>query len=312
MTKRRLGRSELSFEPLVLGTNVIGGTIDEAQSFKVLDAFVAEGLTAIDTADIYTKANRPNSSEDIIGRWLKARGNRDKVLIFTKVGAQNAAGEKDNTAAWIAEGVEASLRRLQTDYIDLYQTHFPDGKTPQEETLGAYDGLIKAGKVRVIGASNFSAAQLTESLDISARHNWPRYECVQNEYNLYDRLGFEQVSEVCTGNHIGAIHYFALARGFVSGKYRTPADASKSPRGPAVVQKYLNEKGHRILTALDAVAARTNATPTEIALSWLNAQPGTTAPIASATTVEQVAELARGARLTLSAADVKELTDAGK
>jgi aryl-alcohol dehydrogenase-like predicted oxidoreductase len=312
MTKRRLGRSDLSFEPLVLGTNVIGGTIDEAQSFKVLDAFVGEGLTALDTADIYTHQNRPNSSEDIIGRWLKARGNRDKVLIFTKVGGRNNAGERDNTAAWIAEGVEASLRRLQTDYIDLYQTHWPDGKTPQEETLGAYDKLVRAGKVRVLGASNFNTARLQEALDISAKNGWPRYEALQNEYNLYDRASFEEAQDLCVREEIGGIHYFSLARGFVTGKYRSPEDAGKSPRGPAVVQKYLNDKGYRILAALDAVAARTGAALAEVALAWLNAQAGTAAPIASATTVEQVAELARGARLTLSAADVKELTDAGK
>jgi aryl-alcohol dehydrogenase-like predicted oxidoreductase len=312
MTKRRLGRSELSFEPLVLGTNVIGGTIDEAQSFKVLDAFVGEGLTAIDTADIYTQKNRPNSSEDIIGRWLKARGNRDKVLIFTKAGADNGSGARDNSARWIAEAVEASLRRLQTDHIDLYQTHFPDGKTPQEETLGAYEKLVKEGKVRVLGASNFTTALLREALDISSKNGWPRYESVQNEYNLYDRAQFEEVQDLCVKEEIGSIHYFSLARGFVTGKYRSPEDAGKSPRGPGVVDRYLNDKGYRILAALDAVAARTGASHSEIALAWLNAQPGTTAPIASATTVEQVQELARGARLTLPEADVKELTDAGK
>jgi aryl-alcohol dehydrogenase-like predicted oxidoreductase len=312
MTKRRLGRSELSFEPLVLGTNVLGGTIDEAQSFKVLDAFVGEGLTAIDTADIYTQKNRPNSSEDIIGRWLKARGNRDKVLIFTKAGADNGSGARDNSARWIAEAVEASLRRLQTDHIDLYQTHFPDGKTPQEETLGAYEKLVKEGKVRVLGASNFTTALLREALDISSKNGWPRYESVQNEYNLYDRAQFEEVQDLCVKEEVGSIHYFSLARGFVTGKYRSPADAGKSPRGPGVVDRYLNNKGYRILAALDAVAARTGASHSEIALAWLNAQPGTTAPIASATTVEQVQELARGARLTLPEADVKELTDAGK
>lgn len=306
--KRRLGRSELMIEPLVLGTNVIGGTIDEAQSFAVLDAFVAEGFTAIDTADGYTKGN----SETIIGNWMTARGNRNTVLVFTKIGGSNAAGVRDNSAKWIAEGVENSLRRLQTDYIDLYQTHWPDGHTPQDETLGAYEKLIKAGKVRALGASNFDTKRLSDALAVSARHGWPRYETLQNEYNLYERAPFEEVQDLCVREEISGIHYFSLARGFVSGKYRSEADASKSPRGPAVVQRYLNAKGFRILAALDKVHARTGAARAEIALAWLNAQPGTGAPIASATSAEQVAELARGARLTLSDEDLGELTDAGR
>lgn len=309
MARRRLGRSDLEIEPLVLGTNVIGGTIDEAQSFKVLDAFVGEGFTAIDTADVY----RAGASETIIGNWMKARGNRDKVLIFTKVGADNGSGQRDNSAKWIAQGVEASLKRLQTDYIDLYQTHWPDGKTPQEETLGAFQKLIAAGKVRYIGASNFDAKLLGEALSLAEARGLPRYETLQNEYNLYDRESFEgDVQNLCVKEEVSGIHYFSLARGFVSGKYRSPDDASKSPRGPAVVQRYLNDKGYRLLKALDGIAARTGARPVEIALAWLNAQPGTGAPIASATTVEQVAELARGARLTLDPADIRELTDAGK
>jgi aryl-alcohol dehydrogenase-like predicted oxidoreductase len=308
MPIRRLGRSGLNIEPLVFGTNVIGGTIDEPQSFKVLDAFVAEGFTAIDTADIYTKGN----SETIIGNWLKARGNRDKVLIFTKVGADNGTGSRDNSAKWVAEGVEASLKRLKTDYIDLYQTHWLDGHTPQEETLAAYAKLVEVGKVRFIGASNFDTALLREALDISAANGWPRYETLQNEYNLYARDSFEEVQDLCVKEEVSGIHYFSLARGFVSGKYRTEADASKSPRGPAVVQRYFNDKGFRLLAALDRVHARTGESLTAIALAWLNAQPATGAPIASATTVEQVKELARGARLTLSVEDLKDLTDAGR
>jgi aryl-alcohol dehydrogenase-like predicted oxidoreductase len=308
MPIRRLGRSGLNIEPLVFGTNVIGGTIDEPQSFKVLDAFVAEGFTAIDTADIYTKGN----SETIIGNWLKARGNRDKVLIFTKVGADNGTGSRDNSAKWVAEGVEASLKRLKTDYIDLYQTHWLDGHTPQEETLAAYAKLVEVGKVRFIGASNFDTALLREALDISAANGWPRYETLQNEYNLYARESFEEVQDLCVKEEVSGIHYFSLARGFVSGKYRTEADASKSPRGPAVVQRYFNDKGFRLLAALDRVHARTGESLTAIALAWLNAQPATGAPIASATTVEQVKELARGARLTLSVEDLKDLTDAGR
>jgi aryl-alcohol dehydrogenase-like predicted oxidoreductase len=308
MAKRRLGKSDIYIEPIVLGTNVIGGTIDEKQSFAVLDAFLAEGFDALDTADSYTKGN----SETIIGNWVKARGNRDKVLIFTKIGGSNPQGVRDNSAKWIAEGVENSLRRLQTDYIDLYQTHWPDGKTPQEETLGAYDKLVKAGKVRVIGASNFDTKLLSEALAVSAREGLPRYETLQNEYNLYSREQFEEVQDLCVKEEVSGIHYFSLARGFVSGKYRRPEDASKSPRGAAVVEKYLNDKGFRILAALDAVAARTGASHTAIALSWLNAQPGTGAPIASATTVDQVKELAEGARLMLTDSDVQELTDAGR
>lgn len=309
MTRRRLGRTDMEIEPLVFGTNVIGGTCDEPASFAVLDAFVAEGFTAIDTADVYTKGN----SETIIGNWLKARGNRDKILLFTKVGAANKEGQRDNSAKWIMEGVEESLKRLQTDYLDLYQTHWLDGKTPQEETLGAYDKLVKAGKVRFIGCSNFDASLLAESLDVSKRNGWPRYETVQNEFNLYDRGTFPgAIADFCVTNEISGIHYFSLARGFVSGKYRTPADAGKSPRGPGVVQRYLNDKGFRILAALDRVHERTGHSRTAIALAWLAAQPGTGAPIASATTVAQVEELAEGARLMLSEADLGELTESGR
>jgi aryl-alcohol dehydrogenase-like predicted oxidoreductase len=308
MTKRRLGRSNIHIEPLVLGTNVIGGTINEARSFEVLDAFLAEGFNAIDTADSYGKG----ASETIIGNWLAARGNRDQVLVFTKVGSDMGQGHRDLSAKWIAEEVENSLRRLKTDYIDLYQTHWPDPNYSQDETLGAYEKLVKAGKVRAIGCSNFDTRLLREALDISARNGWPRYETLQNEYNLYARDSFEEVQATCVAEEVSGIHYFSLARGFVTGKYRTPADAGKSPRGPGVVERYLNEKGYRILAALDAVSLRTGAALAEIALAWLNAQPGTAAPIASATTVEQVKELARGARLTLSAADLKELTDARK
>jgi aryl-alcohol dehydrogenase-like predicted oxidoreductase len=308
MTKRRLGRSDLHIEPLVLGTNVVGGTIDEARSFEVLDAFLAEGLNAIDTADSYGKG----ASETIIGNWMKARGNRDDVLVLTKVGSDMGQGHRDLSARWIVEAVENSLRRLRTDYIDLYQSHWPDPNTPQEETLGAYERLVQAGKVRVIGCSNYDTPLLREALDISARNGWPRYDTLQNEYNLYERQSFEEVQDLCVEEEVSGIHYFSLARGFVTGKYRSPQDAGKSPRGPGVVDRYLNDKGFRILAALDAVSARTGAAPVEIALAWLNAQPATAAPIASATSVEQVRQLARGARLTLGEADLRELSDAGK
>ena len=308
MTKRRLGRSQLLIEPLVLGTNVLGRTIDEAQSFRVLDAFLDAGFNALDTADVYGKG----ASESVIGNWFAARGNRDKVLLFTKVGMDMGQGHIDLSKRWIIEEAEASLRRLKTDHIDLYQSHRADPNTPEEETLSAYDELIRAGKVRAIGASNYDTSLLTHALDLSKSKRLPRYETIQNEYNLYDRQQFEEVQGLCLAEQVSGIHYFSLAKGFVSGKYRTAEDAWKSPRGPGVVQSYLNDKGFRILSALDEVAGRTGAARAEIALAWLNAQPGTAAPIASATSVEQVGELARGARLTLSDVDLELLTEAGR
>ncbi len=315
MSKRRLGRSELSIEPLVLGTNVVGWTADEATSFAVLDAFVAEGFTAIDTADVYSRwvPGNDSESEKIIGRWMKARGNRDKVLVLTKVGSDMGQGHNDLSGKWIEEAVEHSLKRLQTDYIDLYQAHWPDPKTPQDETLAAFDRLVEAGKVRFIGASNLDATQLGEALTISKVEGIARYQTLQNEYNLYTRQKFEgPVQDLCVKEDVSGIHYYGLASGFLTGKYRSAADASKSPRGGGVVGKYLNERGLKILAALDDVAARTGAGLAEIALAWVAAQPGVAAPIASATSVEQLAMLVRGARLTLSDADLKQLTDAGR
>jgi aryl-alcohol dehydrogenase-like predicted oxidoreductase len=315
MSKRRLGRSDLFIEPLVLGTNVVGWTADEATSFKVLDAFVAEGFTAIDTADSYSRwvPGNDSDSEKIIGRWMKARGNRDKVLVFTKVGSDMGQGHKDLSAKWIIEEVEASLRRLQTDHIDLYQSHWPDERTPQDETLRAHDSLVKAGKVRFIGTSNHDVGLLGEALEISKRETLARYETLQNEYNLYTRGSFEgPLQDLCVAEEVSGIHYYGLASGFLSGKYRTQADAKKSPRGGGVVGKYLNEKGLRILSAMDKVAERTGAAHAEIALAWVAAQPAVAAPIASATSVEQVESLARGARLALSPQDLRELTEAGR
>lgn len=315
MTKRRLGRSELYIEPLVLGTNVVGWTADEKTSFAVFDAALAEGFNALDTADSYSRwiPGNDSESEKIIGRWMKARGNRDKVLVFTKVGSDMGQGHRDLTAKYIEQAVEASLKRLQTDYIDLYQSHWPDPRTPQEETLKAHDKLIKAGKVRFIGTSNHDEALLTEALEISKRLGIPRYETVQNEFNLYNRDKFEgAVQDICVREEISGIHYFGLAAGFLTGKYRTPEDARKSPRGKSAVEKYLNPRGLKILAAMDKVAERTGAGHAEIALAWVAAQPGVAAPIASATSVEQVQSLIRGARLTLSETDLRELTDAGK
>ncbi|HEY9012419.1 MAG TPA: aldo/keto reductase [Devosia sp.] len=315
MAKRRLGRSDLHIEPLVLGTNVVGWTADEKSSFEVIDAFVAEGFTAIDTADSYSRwvPGNDSDSEKIIGRWMKARRNRAQVLVFTKVGSDMGQGHRDLSAKWIIEEVEHSLRRLQTDYIDLYQSHWPDERTPQEETLRAHDSLVKAGKVRFIGTSNHDEKLLSEALAISRREGLARYETIQNEFNLYARDKFEgPVQQICVREEISGIHYAGLAQGFLTGKYRSEADAGKSPRGRGIVGKYLNNKGFRILKALDNVAARTGAAPAEIALAWVAAQPGVAAPIASATSVGQLQSLMRGARLELSDADLKELTDAGK
>jgi aryl-alcohol dehydrogenase-like predicted oxidoreductase len=315
MTKRRLGRSELFIEPLVLGTNVVGWTMDEATSFQVFDAYLDAGFNAIDTADSYSRwvPGNDSDSEKIIGRWMKARGNRDKVLVFTKVGSDMGQGHKDLSAKWIIEEVENSLRRLQTDYIDLYQSHWPDPATPIAETLGAYDTLIRAGKVRTIGTSNQDAAMLAEALAVSRANGLPRYETLQNEYNLVTRDKFEgPVQDLCVKEQVSGIHYYGLASGFLTGKYRSAADAGKSPRGGGVVGKYLNERGLRILAALDQVAADHKAELGEVALAWVAAQPGVAAPIASATNVAQVKSLARGARLTLTSRDLALLEEAGK
>ena len=307
MDKRKLGRTDLSIEPVIFGCNVLGWTLEESEAFRVLDAFVDHGLTAFDTADSYGKGK----SETILGRWIKARGNRDKVLVFTKVGSDMGQGKRDLSAKWIAEEIDNSLRRLQTDHVDLYQSHWPDPDTPQEETLGAFDAIVKAGKVRWIGSSNQDTALLGEALDISKRKGWARYETIQNEYNLYDREGFGRVQQMCVENDVSGIGYFSLARGFLSGKYRSAADADKSPRGANVVSKYINPRGERILAALDEVSKRVGAKQAEVALAWIATQPGVGAAIASATTVEQVDSLVRGARLKLSAEDVKQLTEAG-
>ena len=308
MDRRPLGRSELVIEPLVLGGNVFGWTVDQAKGFEVLDAFVGEGFTAIDTADVYGKGK----SETMIGEWLKARGNREGLHIFTKVGSEMAPDKKGLKAAYIKEAVEASLKRLQTDYIDLYQSHRPDPETPHEETLEAFDGLIRAGKVRVIGSSNFTAAMIREAHETAVIKSLPRYETEQPEYNLYDRSKYEgELQDLAVAEDIGIIPYFSLAAGFLTGKYRSEADFGKSQRGGRM-ERYLNDKGFRILKALDAVSAANDATPAEVSLAWLVAQKGVSAPIASATSVEQVKSLAKGVRLKLSEADLAVLTEAGR
>ena len=309
MDRRPLGRSELVIEPLVFGGNVFGWTVDKDTGFAVLDAFVGEGFTAIDTADVYGKGK----SETMIGEWLKARGNRQDVHIFTKLGGEMTPDKKGLKAAYVKQAVEDSLKRLQTDYIDLYQSHRPDPETSHEETLEAFDVLIRSGKVRVIGSSNFTPQQIRDAHETAVVKSLPRYETEQPHYNLYTREEYEgPLQDLAVKEEIGVIPYFSLAAGFLTGKYRTEADAAKSPRGGGVVSKYLNDRGRKILGALDEVAARTGAELGEIALAWVAAQPAVAAPIASATSVAQVKSLAKGARLVLSAEDLRELTDAGK
>jgi len=303
MNRRKLGRSGLEVSPLAFGGNVFGWTADEPTSFRLLDQFVAAGLNFIDTADTYSRwapGNKGGESEIIIGKWLKKTGKRDQVVIATKVGMEMAPDKKGLAPAYIQHEVEDSLKRLQTDYIDLYQSHTDDAATPLAETLGAYDKLIKAGKVRVIGASNYSAERLEEALNVSARNGLPRYESLQPHYNLYDRADFaEKLEGVCIRSEVGEISYFSLARGFLSGKYRSEADLSKSARGQGI-KKYLNDRGNRILAALDSVAKETAATPARVALAWLIARPSVTAPIASATSLPQLEELVASTRLQLS------------
>jgi aryl-alcohol dehydrogenase-like predicted oxidoreductase len=311
MNRRPLGRSELVIEPLVLGGNVFGWTVDETGGFDILDAFVGEGFTAIDTAEGYPNwvpGNPPGMSETIIGKWLKARGNRDSVHIFTKVNSAKQPGGLKADA--IKESVEASLRRLQTDYIDLYFSHWPDDGTSHEETLAAYDVLIRAGKVRAIGASNYTKEMLEEAQQTAIVKSLQRYDVIQPRYNLYDRAEFEALRDFLLENEVGSVVYYGLAAGFLTGKYRSEEDFSKSPRGGGAKQ-YLNEKGHKILAALDQVGRELDASPAEVALAWLVAQPGVSAPIASATSVEQVRSLARGVRLTLSDDANRLLTSSG-
>ncbi|MBN9335157.1 aldo/keto reductase [Devosia sp.] len=311
MNRRPLGRSELVIEPLVLGGNVFGWTVDEALGFSILDAFVEEGFTAIDTAQGYPNwvpGNPPGMSETIIGKWLKARGNRDKVHIITKVNSDH--DPKGLSAEAIRTGIEDSLQRLQTDYIDLYFSHWPADECSHEETLAAYDVLIRAGKVRTIGASNFDTGMMKAAQDTAILKSLPRYEVTQPLFNLYDREKFEELRPFLLENDVGAITYYSLAAGFLSGKYRSKADLGKSPRG-GKADSYLNDKGLAILGALDAVGADLGATPSEVALAWLVAQPGVSAPIASATSVEQVKSLARGVRLQLGDDANASLTAAG-
>ncbi|MBB2973477.1 aldo/keto reductase [Mesorhizobium sp. RMAD-H1] len=302
MARKKLGRTEIEVSKLCFGGNVFGWTADEATSFSLLDRFVDAGLNFIDTADAYSSwapGNTGGESETIIGNWLKQRGGRDRVVIATKVGSEMGPGQKGLSAAYIRQAVDASLKRLQTDYIDLYQSHWDDPETPFEETLGVYKELIDAGKVRAIGASNLTAARLTEALDIAKRTGLPRYETLQPLYNLYERKDFEEgLESVCVANGLGVISYYSLASGFLTGKYRSRDDLGQSARGQGVA-KYLDDRGWKILAALDQVAAEHNATPAQVALAWLMARPSVTAPIASATKLSQLEELIAATRLDL-------------
>ena len=313
-TLRTLGRSGLQVSPLCFGGNVFGWTVDEATSFSLLDAWVDAGFNFVDTADVYSRwvpGHTGGESETVIGKWLKATGKRDRIVLATKVGKDMGNGKVGLKPSYIRQAVEDSLRRLQTDVIDLYQSHDDDTGTPLEDTLGAYADLIQAGKVRAIGASNYSAARLAEALDTSARLGLPRYESLQPLYNLIDRSVFEELLRpLCVEHGVGVINFYALAAGFLTGKYRSQEDASKSARGPNTVGKYLNDRGLRILAELDEVAERYEATPGQVALAWQIAQPGITAPIASATSLEQLEQLVRGAQLKLDADALESLSQA--
>jgi aryl-alcohol dehydrogenase-like predicted oxidoreductase len=310
MEKRRLGKSGLEIVPLMFGGNVFGWTADEAMSMKLLDGFVGAGLDAIDTADVYSRwvpGHKGGESETIIGKWLKARGGRDKVVIATKVGNEMPGIGKGLRKAYILARVEDSLKRLQTDYIDLYQSHIDDAEAPLEETLAAYQQLIGAGKVRAIGASNYTAARLAAALKASAGSRLPRYESLQPHYNLCERPLYEaELEPLCLKEGIGVIPYYSLASGFLTGKYRSQADLAKSPRG-AGAKKYLNDKGLRILKALDEVSASLGSKPGIVALAWLIARPSITAPIASATDLAQLADLVAATRLELDAESIRKI-----
>jgi aryl-alcohol dehydrogenase-like predicted oxidoreductase len=314
MNTRKLGHSGLEVSPLAFGGNVFGWTVDEPTSFLLLDAFVTAGFNFIDTADVYSKwapGNQGGESESIVGKWLKSRGHRQRVVIATKVGVEMGPGQKGLSKAYILRAVEDSLQRLQTDYIDLYQSHTNDAETPLTETLEAYAQLVKQGKVRAIGASNYPAARLREALQVSQQYGFPSYVSLQPNYNLYDRAEYEtQLEAVCRENGLGVIPYFPLASGFLTGKYRSEADLAGSKRGP-FVKKYLDDRGFRILRALDEVADELHAAPAKISLAWLMARPGITAPIASATNLDQFNELIGAVNLELDQATIERLNQAG-
>lgn len=313
---RQLGDSGISVPVLTFGGNVFGWTVDRPTSFSLLDALVEKGLWFIDTADVYSRwapGNKGGESETLIGEWLKKSGKRDSIVLATKVGMELSPEKTGLKPQYIRQAVEDSLRRLQTDYIDLYQAHRDDQDTPLAETLSAFDSLIKEGKVRAIGASNYSAARLQQALEISETEGLARYETLQPEYNLYDRQPYEsELEPVVTHHGLGVINYYSLASGFLSGKYRQPADASKSQRGQGVVEKYLNPRGLKILAALDAIAEAHQVSPTQVALAWQIARPSITAPIVSATSLAQLDDLVGATRLTLTPEQIEQLSQASR
>lgn len=313
MEKRQLGKTDLYVAPLTLGGNVFGWTVNEERSFEILNAFTASGFNFIDTADSYSRwvpGNKGGESETIIGNWMRKEGNRKDIILSAKVGSDMGQGHPDVSKPYILEAVEKSLKRLKTDYIDLYQTHFDNEKTPVAETLGAYDQLVKQGKVRWIGTSNMSPGRIIDSLAVSKKQGYPVYQSLQPEYNLYEREKFETEYEpLCRASHMGVIGYFSLASGFLTGKYRSEADLEKSARGGGM-KKYMNERGFRILAALDKVAAGHHSNPAAVSLAWLMARPSVTAPIASATSTDQLEALTTATALTLSKEDMSLLNEA--
>lgn len=313
MKSRQLGKSELRVSPIVFGGNVFGWTADAATSHRLLDAWLDAGLNTIDTADMYSAwvtGHKGGESEQVIGDWLRSRGGRDRVVILTKVGMEMGSGGKGLSRAWINQSIDASLKRLGTDYVDLYQAHIDDPATPLEETLDAFAELVRVGKVRVIGASNYSAARLKLALETSDRLGLPRFQSLQPHYNLVERPLFEgALEDLCRAEGLGVITYFSLASGFLTGKYRGEGDLGLSPRGGGM-GKYLTPKGLGVLAALDAVAARIGSTPAAVALAWLSARPGVAAPIVSATSEAQLGPLVAAADLTLDADAVAALDQA--
>ncbi len=314
MSKRELGRSGIQVPLLTFGGNVFGWTVDQAASFNLLDALLDHKLNFIDTADVYSswvEGNKGGESETIIGNWLKKTGKRDQIILATKVGKPMGEGKVGLSPRYIKEAVEASLKRLQTDYIDLYQSHDDDADTPLAETMAAFDALIKEGKVRAVGASNYSAPRLAEALKVSQENGLARYETLQPQYNLYDRKVYEEALEkVVRDNGLGVINFYGLAAGFLTGKYRTKADAGKSKRGESVIARCLNERGLKVLAGLDQVAEKHGTQPGQVALAWQIARPSITSPIVSATSLQQLNELAQAATLKLDDADIKTLNDA--
>lgn len=314
MTTRELGNTGIHIAPLVFGGNVFGWTADTQRSFELLDRFVDAGFNAIDTADMYSTwvpGNQGGESETIIGQWLASRGNRDRIVLFTKVGMEMPDGQ-GLSASWIEQSIENSLRRLQTDYVDVYFSHIHDNDVPVEETLQAYDKLIRAGKVRTVGASNHTAEQLDAALKVADSNSLPRYRVLQPEYNLHDRASYDgPLRDLAMQQGMGVVTYFSLASGFLSGKYRSDADLGKSARGGAI-ERYLTPRGMQILDALDEVAETHNATPAEVALAWLMARPGVTAPIASATRIQQLDSLIRSSQLALTDRDLSRLDQASE